>query len=108
MQEDSTKPFRTAGELHAELDWAAHVLSGDDSDSPIIFELPTPAASSDSEAIYNWDVRVSCRPEQDEAAQAAVQYVADKWNLVITKADPDQDGMGTVQITSSDTTMNSA
>lgn len=78
MQKASAKPFRTACESHAELDRAVHALSSDDSSSRIMFELPAPAMHRDAEAHYNWDVQVNCRPEHDEAAQTAVQFVADK------------------------------
>lgn len=79
MQQASAKPFKTAHELQTELDWAAQALTGDRSPSRIQFALPT-IRSDDT---YNWDVEVSCRPEQDENAQVAVQYVADKWCLAI-------------------------
>jgi len=75
------KPLKTAGELRAELEWATQVLTGDTSDSRILFELPTLAEGEDATSEYNWDVRVSCRPEQDDAARAAIRQVAGKWNL---------------------------
>ncbi len=81
MQVGSAKPFKTALELQAELDWAAQALSGDHSSSRIHFGLPAPLTGDQEGATYNWDVQVSCRPEQDEIAQVAVQYVADKWCL---------------------------
>jgi len=67
--------------LRAELDWAAQALTHDSSPSRIQFALPTLATDGQGGDSYNWDVEVSCRPEQDEAAQAAVQHVADKWRL---------------------------
>lgn len=81
MQKSSAKPLRTARELRSELDHAAQSLSGDYSPSRIMFGLPALTSSNGTEERYNWDVEASCRPEQDETAQAAVQYVADKWNL---------------------------
>lgn len=81
MHEASGKPFRSAAELQAELEWAAQALTGDGSPARIQFALPKLAADDQSAPSYNWDVDVSCRPEQDETARAAVQYVADKWRL---------------------------
>ncbi len=88
MNDASIKPFRTAAELQAELDWAAQALIGESSSSRIRFALPTLNADQLRESGYNWDVEVSCRPEQDETVRAAVQYVADKWQLATTGSGP--------------------
>jgi hypothetical protein len=79
----SNKPSKTAQELRAELDWAAQVLTRDSSPTRIQFALPTLAARSRAGDTYNWDVQVACRREQDVSAQAAVQHVADKWQLAV-------------------------
>lgn len=86
MSQASPKPFRTAREIRAELDWAAQVLTRDDSPSRITFALPEPIAVGKREQAYTWDVLVRCRPDQDAAAQAAITYVADKWDLTDTLA----------------------
>jgi len=82
MRDASARLFKTADELQAELDWAAIVLTGDRSPSRIWFAPPTHAINTQDNDFYNWDVEVSCRPDQDQLAQAAIQYVADKWRLV--------------------------
>lgn len=82
MHGASAKPSKTSQALLAELDWAAEVLTGDSSFSRIRFALPTASADCRN-AEYNWDVQVSCSAEQDAAAQAAVQHVADRWRLAV-------------------------
>ena len=86
MHGASAKPSRTAPELLTELDWAAQILTGDRSASRIRFALPAESGGH-PEAACNRDVQVSCRPEQDAAAQAAVQHVADRWRLTVSAAD---------------------
>ena len=86
MHGASAKLSKTAAELLAELDWAAQVLTGDCSASRIQFALPIASAPC-HDVHYNWDVQVSCRPDQDAAAQAAIQHVADKWRLAVCAAD---------------------
>jgi len=80
MNRSPPKPAKSAEELRAELEWAVQVLTGDASADRVVFALPTPA-SVDASLDYNWDVEVSCRPDQDEAVQAAIVHVAEKWNL---------------------------
>jgi len=82
-----TKPLKTAQEIQAELEWAAVQLTRDTSTTRMEFSLPTLATGGQVDDAYNWDVQVSCRPEQDAAAQAAVQHVADKWRLAVSGFD---------------------
>ena len=88
MEWRTPKPDKTAEELRAELDWAAQVLTGDASADRIAFALPTPALDGDAGSDFNWDVEVSCRPDQDETAQAAITHVAEKWKLAVPDAAP--------------------
>ncbi len=88
MVGSSSKPLKTAEELCAELEWAAHTLTGDASGARILFALPTLASHDQPNPEYNWDVEVSCRPDQDEAAQAAIVHVANKWNLAAPRVSP--------------------
>lgn len=82
MLRRSSKPVRTASEIRAELDWAVQVLTFGESSSRIGFDLPECAPAAEWGPDFNWDVLVRCRPEQDEAAQVAISYVAEKWNLI--------------------------
>ena len=81
MNPSPSKAVKSAEDLRAELEWAAQVLTGDASSDRVLFALPTPARVGDAALDYNWDVEVSCRPDQDEAVQAAIVHVAEKWNL---------------------------
>lgn len=83
---DLEKLLRTASEIHDELDWAALVLTGDRSSSRIFFgqpDLVPMVLGRDA----NWTVEVRCRPDQDDVAQAAIDHVAEKWNLAALDAD---------------------
>lgn len=82
---DLEKLLRTASEIHDELDWAALVLTGDRSSSRIFFGQPDLVPTAERGA--NWTVEVRCRPDQDNAAQAAIDHVAEKWMLAALDAD---------------------
>jgi len=85
MNRSPPKAVKSAEELRAELEWAVQVLTGDASADRVVFALPTPASDVDASEDFNWDVDVSCRPDQDEAVQAAIVHVAEKWNLAVAE-----------------------
>lgn len=85
MNQRPPKPVKSAEELRAELERAMQVFAGDVSSDPVAFELPTLACDVDASFDNNWDVQVSCRPDQDEAVQVAIAHVAGKWNLAVAE-----------------------
>jgi hypothetical protein len=80
MARTTDRDAKSAAELKQELAWAASVLLGADASKRIEFHEPM-AAADDAGQFCNWDVTVSCGPEDDEIVQAAIRHVAERWNL---------------------------
>jgi len=74
------REFKSAAELKTELDWAISVLLGADVTGRIVFDEPFPAQPATAQCC-NWDVTVSCSPDDDNVVRAAIRHVADRWDL---------------------------